>query len=124
MLACVDGNLHQVPVVWNDQCYVGVVLASGGYPGSYQTGFAISGTGTDLDDTTLFHAATRLKPDGDATRLVTSGGRVITVVGRGDSLAEARARAYDRVRQISFDGAIYRTDIAGPVEETITWPNR
>jgi len=124
MLACVDGNLHQVPVVWDDQCYVGVVLASGGYPGVYQTGFVISGAGTDLDDTTLFHAATRLESDGDATQLVTSGGRVMTVVGKGDSLAEAKAKAYDRVRKISFEGVIFRTDIAGVVEETVTWPNR
>ena len=124
MQACVDGNLHQVPVIWDDQCYVGVVLASGGYPGGYQTGFAISGAETDSDDTTLFHAATRLESDGYATQLVTSGGRVMTVVGRGDSLAEAKAKAYDRVRKISFEGAIFRTDIAGGVEETITWPNR
>ena len=115
--ACVEGRLDQVPVIWENQCYVGVVLASGGYPGSYETGFAITGAEASEEGTMLFHAATRQESAGGKTQLVTGGGRVLTVVGRGDSLAEARARAYDRARRISFQGAIFRTDIAKLGEE-------
>ncbi len=115
--ACVEGRLDRVPLKWESQCYVGVVLASGGYPGSYETGFAISGADGEEEGTMLFHAATRQEPAGGETQLVTSGGRVMTIVGKGDSLAEARARAYDRARRISFNGAIFRTDIANIDEE-------
>ena len=120
--ACVEGRLGQLPVQWDDQCYVGVVLASGGYPGKFKTGFAISGAEAPEEnavpeDTMIFHAATRQETAGDETQLVTSGGRVMTVVGKGNSLAEARAKAYDRARRISFHGAIFRTDIAKLGEE-------
>ena len=71
------------------------------------------------EDTLVFHAGTALEQAGGTSRVVTpgrvvtNGGRVLTVVGRGDSLAQARVRAYDRLRQISFQGAFYRTDIGG-----------
>lgn len=87
-------------------------MASGGYPAGYATGLEISGLDMGDPDTILFHAATRLAPGGTPNKVVTSGGRVLTVVGRGVSLAQARARAYDRVGGISFQGAHYRTDIA------------
>ena len=121
MSACVDGRLDQVPVSWEDNSYVGVVLASGGYPATYETGFEISGLDGEDRNTMIFHAATRQAPEGEPGRLVTSGGRVLTVVGRGGSLAEARARAYDRVREISFHGAQYRTDIAALEQKGRTW---
>lgn len=117
MQACVEGNLDRTPVKWENQCYVGVVLASAGYPASYETGFAISGAHEEEADTMLFHAATRQESVGEKTHLVTSGGRVMTVVGKGISLAEAKGKAYDRVRRISFNGAIFRTDIADLTEE-------
>jgi phosphoribosylamine--glycine ligase len=112
MSACVDGRLDQVPITWESNCYVGVVMASGGYPAAYETGFEIDGLDGEDRSTMIFHAATRQAADGAPGRLLTSGGRVLTVVGRGESLAEARARAYDRVREIRFYGAQYRTDIA------------
>ena len=115
--ACVEGKLDRVPVKWEDHCYVGGVLASGGYPGSYDTGFVISGADKEEEGTMLFHAATRRESALGETQIVTSGGRVMTVVGKGDSLAEARAKAYDRTRRISFNGAIFRTDIADLSEE-------
>jgi phosphoribosylamine--glycine ligase len=121
MSACVDGRLDQVRVSWEESCYVGVVMASGGYPATYETGFEISGLDGEDRSTMIFHAATRQSADGVPGRLVTSGGRVLTVVGRGASLAEARARAYDRVREIRFHGAQYRTDIAALEQKGRMW---
>ena len=127
MEAACRGGLDRVPVDWDTQSYVGVVMASGGYPGEYDTGFAIEGLdapndGTD-EGTLIFHAATRLEAGPDSQRLVTSGGRVLTVVGCGGSLAKARAKAYDRIRRIRFQGAIYREDI-GAQEDIRAIENR
>jgi phosphoribosylamine--glycine ligase len=88
---------------------VGVVLASGGYPGHYETGAPIDGLGDRLPNTEIFQAGTRREPDG---MIVTAGGRVLTVVGTGSDLAAARARAYQRLEGIAFDGMQYRSDIA------------
>ncbi|GIW04296.1 MAG: phosphoribosylamine--glycine ligase [Thermomicrobiales bacterium] len=88
---------------------VGVVLASGGYPGPYQTGVPISGLDHAPEDVLVFHAGTRRAADG---RIVTAGGRVLTVVGVGPDLATARERAYAGVERISFEGAHWRRDIA------------
>jgi phosphoribosylamine--glycine ligase len=89
--------------------HVGVVLASGGYPGEYQTGFAISGLeeAQRLPDVQIFHAGTALR-DG---RVVTSGGRVLTVVGRGPDYRTAIRKAYEGAAGISFDRMHYRRDI-------------
>jgi phosphoribosylamine--glycine ligase len=89
---------------------VGVVLASGGYPGSYKTGFPISGL-HDLDkDIIVFHAGTKV---GSAPwEVLTNGGRVLTVVAMGKTLAQAREKVYANIGRISFEGAQYRRDIA------------
>jgi phosphoribosylamine---glycine ligase len=89
--------------------HVGVVLASGGYPGSYETGRPITGVSdaAALGDVMVFHAGTALR-DG---QLVTAGGRVLTVVGRGSDFASAIARAYEAVDRIAFDGMHARRDI-------------
>jgi phosphoribosylamine--glycine ligase len=88
---------------------VGVVLASGGYPGDISTGCPIEGldAANALPGVVVFHAGTA---DRDG-RLVTSGGRVLTVVGRGASYADAIARAYEGVSRISFENMQYRADI-------------
>jgi phosphoribosylamine--glycine ligase len=115
MSACLEGHLDRISIKWGEQSYVGVVMASGGYPAGYTTGMEITGLNIgepDAPDTIVFHAATRLAPGGTPNKVVTSGGRVLTVVGRGISLAQARARAYDRAGGIRFHGAHYRTDIA------------
>jgi phosphoribosylamine--glycine ligase len=113
MLACLEGRLDQVPVSWQKSACVGVVIASGGYPAKYDTGFEITGLEGRDDTTLIFHAGTRLFQDrGGPSRVLTSGGRVLTVVGLGNSLAEARQRAYHRLQPIRFHGAQYRTDIA------------
>jgi phosphoribosylamine--glycine ligase len=111
MLACVEGRLDRVSVAWQKKAHVGVVMTSGGYPAKYDTGFEITGLDSDDEDSLLFHAGTRLTQNGGSSRVVTSGGRVLTVLGWGNSLDEARIRAYDRARKISFHQAYYRTDI-------------
>lgn len=88
---------------------VGVVLASGGYPGPYRTGLPIAGLDQVPPDLLVFHAGTRRTPEG---QVVTAGGRVLTVVGLGPDLASARERAYAGVERISFEGAHWRRDIA------------
>ena len=108
MLAVNDNKLGNLKVEWSRDACVGVVMASGGYPGSYKTGFAISGL-DDIDkDIVVFHAGTKLE-DG---KVVTSGGRVLTVVARGKSLAEAREKVYNNISRIDFQGCHYRRDIA------------
>ena len=89
--------------------YVGVVLASGGYPDRFETGKVITGLdeAAALPDTLVFHAGTAARDGG----IITSGGRVLTVVGGGGDFAEARRRAYEAVGRISFEGMQYRRDI-------------
>ena len=88
---------------------MGVVMSSGGYPGSYKTGFPITGLDKAEKDVLIFHAGTRLGDDGT---ICTSGGRVLTVAGLGKNIAEARERVYARLPDIYFEGCYYRKDIA------------
>jgi phosphoribosylamine--glycine ligase len=108
LLACAEGDLSRATARWDSGATVGVVLASGGYPGAYDAGFPISGLDSLDDDVVAFHAGTKHTGDG----YITSGGRVLTVVAGGATVAEAQARAYDNVRRVSFDGCFDRTDIA------------
>ena len=110
MTACIEGNLSQTPVCWGAQAHLGVVMVSGGYPGPYATGLEIIGLNEEDSDTIVFQAGAQLTAD-NGGRVVTSGGRVLTVVGRGDSLPQAREAAYRRVEQIYFQNAYYRRDI-------------
>jgi len=108
--ACIDRRLAEMDLQWSEQAAVCVVMASGGYPGSYEKGKAISGL-TDADameGVKVFHAGTKLEND----EVVTSGGRVLGVTALGDGLAAARDRAYAAVDKIKFDGAHVRGDIA------------
>ncbi len=109
MLAVNDNKLDQIKVDWSDDACVGVVMASGGYPGSYKTGFAISGLDNLDKDIVVFHAGTKLGSDG---QVLTSGGRVLTVMARGKSLTEAREKVYSNIPRIQFEGCHYRKDIA------------
>ncbi len=112
MSSCANGSLDDAaPVRWSSRPAVGVVMVSGGYPGPYQTGHPITGLEDNDDDTIIFHAGAQRADDG-SDRVLTAGGRVLACVGRGDSVAEARARAYRRAAGISFAGAYYRRDIA------------
>lgn len=109
MLACVDGRLEGVDIAWHDQATVGVVLASGGYPGAYETGFPITGLDQLDEEVQVFHAGTRRADDGT---LVTAGGRVLTVVATGVTIAEAHDRAYRNAERVRFQGRHFRRDIA------------
>ncbi len=109
LMACLEGRLSSVPVQW-ESCYnVGVVLASGGYPGPYERGKPITGLAeaAKIADA-IFHAGT--KREGET--VVTAGGRVLTVTARGQTLSEARNRVYEAVEHIQFEGMYYRRDIA------------
>jgi phosphoribosylamine--glycine ligase len=110
MVACVEEDLGGREISWSPEKAVCVVLASEGYPESPTTGDEISGLEDlfGLPGVRVYHAATRL----EESRLYTAGGRVLNVVGTGDSIIEARARAYAAVELIDFPGKQYRTDIA------------
>jgi phosphoribosylamine--glycine ligase len=110
MLAVINGSLEQIKVKWSEDACVGVVMASGGYPGSYQTGFPITGLDMLDRDILVFQAGTRLEPE--TGEIVTSGGRVLTVVATGKTLTEAREKVYSNITRISFEGCHYRKDIA------------
>ena len=112
--AVAANRLADVEVEWSDEATVGVVMASGGYPDAYDTGFPISGVEDVDDDVQVFMAGAQRDAEG---ALATAGGRVLCVVAAGDTVAEARARAYENVRRISFEGAHYRTDIAARAGE-------
>ncbi|HEY8293673.1 MAG TPA: phosphoribosylamine--glycine ligase [Thermomicrobiales bacterium] len=96
------------PVRWHDGACVGVVLASGGYPGVYPTDVPVIGLDERDAGATIFHAGTKE----DNGQIVTSGGRVLTVVAVAPTLRDARSRAYARAERIHFDGVTYRRDIA------------
>ena len=113
-LAVADNRLQEMKIEWSEQACVAVVLASGGYPEEYQTGFPISGLAQMEPDAMVFHAGTALAEDGS---VVTSGGRVLTVAALGDTLTEARAKAYRNVQHIHFSLCHYRGDIAAPAQE-------
>lgn len=109
--ACVDGTLSEEMISWRDEPCVTIVMASGGYPGSYEKGKVISGLDQAgaHENVTVFHAGTALN---DAGEVVTSGGRVLAVTALGSDLQDAVDRAYTAVDDISFEGAFYRNDIA------------
>ena len=105
--ASTEGNLSAVKLTWKQDACVCVIAASGGYPGEYKTGFPISGLNAAVDEM-VFHAGTKIV----GTTLVTNGGRVLNVSSLGESLAQARSRAYERLQNIHFEDLHYRTDIA------------
>jgi len=108
MLAVVNGTLDRVDVRWSADASLTVMLASGGYPGSYETGKPIDGL-DDLDrDIIVFHAGTRRD---DSGRLVTNGGRVLAVTATAPTMAAAREKVYRNIQRIRFDGMHYRSDI-------------
>lgn len=105
--AVCDDRLTDVEIQWSKDPAVCVVMASGGYPGSYEKGKPISGLDDVDDDVVVFHAGTKLQ-DG---QIVTGGGRVLGVTAKGKTHQEARAKAYENLEKISFEGATFRRDI-------------
>lgn len=137
-IACAEGRLRPELVSWSPRATVGVVMASRGYPEFSESGHAITGLDRMDDGVRVFHAATRVPPppawnrtswiggrDAERVdidellsgRVETAGGRVLTVVASGRTVAEARAIAYANVERIKFEGAQYRRDIAAEAVE-------
>jgi phosphoribosylamine--glycine ligase len=110
LLACARGDLGNAEVELRPGACVTVVLASGGYPGAYETGFVIEGldAAEDVEGASVFHSGTAERQG----RVVTAGGRVLSVSATGASIAEARDRAYEASARLSFEGMRHRTDIA------------
>ncbi len=128
MLACTEGRLAGLAIEWDDKPCIGVVVASGGYPEQYNTGYPITGLDILDDGIRVFHGGTSTPPMESNTgirRLIatdiqwsnevqTAGGRVLTVVGSGPTLEVARQLVYANVKRIEFQGAVYRHDIGEP----------
>lgn len=106
--AALDGRLDRVQAQWDRRAALGVVMASGGYPGSYNKGDIITGLPEkDTEDAKVFHAGTALR----GAETITSGGRVLCVTALGDTVSAAQRRAYETVRRIHWNNLHYRTDI-------------
>jgi len=114
--AITRGEIGSLDIEWTTDSTVCVVAASGGYPGSFQTGKAISGLdrAEAIDGVEIFHAGTSRNP---ADQVVTSGGRVLGVTARASTLEDARRLAYSALNELSFEGIHYRTDIASVLQQ-------
>ena len=115
MQACIDGTLDQIDLKFEDNAAVCVVVASGGYPGSYEKGKVITGLNSfdGKEGYYCFHAGTKFNENGET---VTSGGRVLGITALGDTLLEARANAYKAVEWVHFDGEYMRHDIGKAID--------
>ncbi|MCX6007272.1 MAG: phosphoribosylamine--glycine ligase [Chloroflexi bacterium] len=109
MLAVVNGSLNKMNIQWNNDACVGVVMASGGYPGKYKTGFPITVSNKLDKDVTVFYAGAKKMDDG---QILTDGGRVLTVTATGKTMKEARDKVYRNIVHVNFEGCHYRKDIA------------
>ncbi len=107
-LAAIDKSLGECAIEWDPRPSVGVVLAAGGYPGSYAKGKIISGLENSSDDAKIFHAGTTMQ----GQDVLTNGGRVLCATALGESVTQAQKRAYQLTQQISFEDIYYRRDIA------------
>ncbi len=112
-LACTEGHLDATDIHWKEGAAACVVLASGGYPGAYRSGYPIAGLEKDCPNTFVFHAGTK-RSEG---QVVTAGGRVLCVSGWGANINEALDAAYARVQAIHFEGMHYRKDIGWRVRQ-------
>ena len=106
--ACVNGTLDKVDIRWKEGAACCIVLASGGCPVSYQSGYPISGLEEAAKKATVFHAGTKVNDKGET---VNAGGRVLGVTALGESLRAAVDSAYAAARKIHFEGAYCRSDI-------------
>jgi phosphoribosylamine--glycine ligase len=114
--ACMQGTLSRHKIEWENRASVCVVMASKGYPGSYEKGKVIKGLKevSRMERVSVFHAGTTLK-DG---QIITNGGRVLGVTGLGEDIPRAIERTYEAVKKISWDGVYYRTDIG---QKALCW---
>ena len=108
LIACTDGTLKERKISWSRKSACCVVCASGGYPGNYEKGKEICGLDAIKDeDVVVFHAGTKTK----GSKIVTNGGRVLGITAIGSDLKESLVKAYDALKNLSFDGMQYRKDI-------------
>ena len=116
MEACVDGKLDSLTLEFEDNAAVCVVLASDGYPVSYEKGFEIKGMDKfdDKDDYFCFHAGTKFNENG---AIVTNGGRVLGITAKGSDLKDARKKAYEATDWVEFDNKYMRHDIGKAIDE-------
>ncbi len=114
--ACIDGTLDNIELEFEDNAAVCVVLASEGYPEAYQKGFEITGLEAfeDREDCFCYHAGSKFDSEG---HIVTNGGRVLGVTAKGATLKEARAKAYEAVKWVSFANQYMRHDIGKAIDE-------
>ena len=114
--ACIDGTLSDIDLEFEDQAAVCVVLASDGYPVSYQKGFEIKGLEhfEGKEDYYCFHAGSKFDEQG---RVVTNGGRVLGITAKGATLKEARRKAYEATEWVTFENKYMRTDIGKAIDE-------
>ena len=103
-----DVNSQKKKIIWKKSHACTVVLASDGYPLKYKKNIVINDTGTDNNNTKIFHSGTVF----DGTNTVTNGGRVLSITALGNDLEESVRNAYARVGEINWDGMVYRKDIA------------
>jgi len=108
ILAALEERLDSLKIVWREEACVSVVMASGGYPAHYDTGFPITGLSEVPEGVLVFHSGTSLQKD----KIMTAGGRVLAVTALGDNLRQAVDLAYSGVKKIHFRGAHFRDDIA------------
>jgi len=106
--SALDGELDKATIDWDSRSSVGVVMAAGGYPEAYEKGKEIAGLFEETQNSKVFHAGTAEK----SGKIVTSGGRVLCVVGLGDNVTEAQKVAYESIKKVNWEGAFYRSDIA------------
>ncbi len=113
-----EGKLQNQTVEWHDKACITVVIASGGYPGFYHTGFSITGIESlsRFNDVMVFHAGTAFN---DKKQVTSAGGRVLTVTALGDNLRGAYDRAYGVIGKIQFEGSFYRHDIGRRAMEVL-----
>ena len=117
MEACIDGRLSEIDLSFSEKAACCVVLASNGYPLSYEKGFKIKGLTDPLfskEDHFVFHAGTSFDKDNE---IVTSGGRVLAVTALGDDLRDARKKAYSAIDHIDFENKYFRHDIGHAIDE-------
>ena len=114
--ACIDGTLDQINLEFEDNAAVCVVLASDGYPVAYEKGFEITGLENfeGKEDYYCFHAGSKFNKEG---KIVTNGGRVLGITATGATLKEARAKAYEATKWVSFANKYMRTDIGKAIDE-------
>nr|MCR4617717.1 phosphoribosylamine--glycine ligase [Lachnospiraceae bacterium] len=116
MEACIDGTLDKIDLQFEDKATVCVILASDGYPVKYEKGFPIKGLEAfeGKDDYYCFHSGTKFNEKGE---IVTNGGRVLGITATGDTLKEARAKAYEATEWVSFENKYMRHDIGKAIDE-------